>query len=68
MLAIARLLLLMFFLVIDLLPIIIRTQHVIGPKGTYEKILELQERADIDNTSRHITKQLPTPSPRRAST
>ncbi len=68
MLSTARLLLMMFFLVIDLLPIIIRTQHVIGPKGTYEKILELQERADIDNASRHITKQLPTPSLRQTST
>ena len=58
-LAAARLLLALFFLVIDSLPIIIRVQQVSGPRDTYEKILEIQERADIHNASLYISKQRP---------
>jgi hypothetical protein len=31
-------------------------QQVLGPQGTYEKILEMQERAGIDRAARQISR------------
>jgi Domain of unknown function (DUF4407) len=51
-----RLVLILFFLVLDCLPFLIRIQQVIGPQGTYEKILQMQERAEIDRAARRISR------------
>lgn len=52
----ARLALILFFIAIDCLPFIIRIQQVLGPQGTYEKILQMQERAEIDRAARQISR------------
>ena len=52
----ARLVLILFFVVIDCLPFIIRIQQVLGPQGTYEKILQMQERAEVDRAARQISR------------
>lgn len=48
-LAVTRILVTLFFIVVGCLPLLIRTLHVLGPQGTYEKLLEIQERADIQS-------------------
>ncbi len=52
----ALLVLILFFVTIDCLPFIIRIQQVLGPQGTYEKILQMQERAEIDRAARQISR------------
>ena len=52
---------------IGCLPILIRTLHVLGPQGSYETLLKMQERADIQKGSLHIRNQAPPPAPRHRS-
>ena len=52
----ARLVLILFFVAIDCLPFIIRIQQVLGTQGTYEKILQMQERAEVDRAARQISR------------
>jgi hypothetical protein len=63
----ARTLVLLFFMVIGCLPVLVRTLHVLGPQGTYETLLKMQERADIQNGSLHIRNQAPPSVPARRS-
>lgn len=58
-LAVTRALVILFFIVVGCLPLLVRTLHVLGPQGTYEKLLEIQERADIQNGSLHIRNKAP---------
>jgi hypothetical protein len=60
-LAATRILLLLFFFVIGCLPVIVRAVQVIGPQGSYETILKMQERADIQSASLQIRNQSPRP-------
>jgi hypothetical protein len=56
-LAAARLLVFLLFMVMGCLPVIVRTMHVLGPQGTYETLLKMQESADIQIASLHIRNQ-----------
>jgi len=52
--ALSRLLVLLLLVFIDILPIIIRVVQVLGPPTAYERMLDLQKRADIRLASRYI--------------